>query len=401
MGKWLLQFSILIFAAKASADGPSCISLFSRYSSESFWRSEAAALVHVEGKEYPLTFSLDSEVASGYLLPWATKIPALQRLVDKIYKGQSLLLSEIAGRLGMSEAQVKSFVLRPHTDLTKFTFNKDDVKPSYLQDVFDAPRGLEKLSEFWEKHLRRLGYPLRAHVDQSMVEFTHESYSKIPAEFKSLEGQFHAQFPKANTHFHVGIPAEIGWQKSLAIARAVETRIVLLAASHWPSQAQELFFNHGTTLNTRKSFIWKTRGVIRYQWKEWAEPHWSSNLEIRQWSSRQEAFELLYLASTLAMSHQKIILPQMDRTLTSTHDLYVGNVVGALQYAAVLLAHTKKPEDMALAMELRQWAIKVAQALKDRVKYSVAVDESLKNEVAHFLRAHRIVERLEPELFLD
>jgi hypothetical protein len=370
-------------------------------STDDFWAQNQAVLVSVDGNKYPMTYSFDSEVELGDQLQWSDRIPEMQPLLEKSYGDEVMTLGELLDTYmtNLSERQIRTFVLRKSVPTDRKTFAYRDFNPSYLGKLFPTQAMVWNLADFWKRYMPEHGLPFTAHVDGEMVEFTHTSYSTAPNEFKNVMAKFDSMFKHSNTHFHVGIPDVIGKDNALAIARAVETRLVLAMARRWPKYTQAAAYNEGTTLGSSEELA-SERGFIRYEFSEWKQPHSSANLEIRQWPSRHEAFTLMALASEMALNYRKIYLPALDTWFTFRPDARIGNVAGALAYASAVFARSSNPEDRALAAPLASLAQRTWRDLDRNKKVKPVASTAIQEEVAEFLTRHRIDTRLTHEMFL-
>ena len=368
-----------------------------------FLRTNDARLV-------PVTFSFDSEIqyseAFRRIAARPDQLATLQSLFDDstsegIHRFARLSKLEWSAALKISPRQFDVWALRKGVDRNLATWPITDLNPAYYGQVFaklnyDHIKDLARIRDFMavaiaDAQVAGAINPFRVHDDYDAVELTHPSSEDIPSSFVETIYFLHREFPRPQTHFHVGLPAEAVTEKQAwTIARVIETRIILGMAMRLTNGRARASYSDFTSLRPRGPIIEEERGAIRLGLSEFSQPVRAHNLEIRQYGSLDEAFELSALAAQLAAHARDLddfeIFPP-DRI----DDYLTINCYGALLFAVEAFRKSPYAEDVRLASDLLPIAIEIARARTVTFRSHQALQELL-------IKKH-VLDRLQPSLF--
>lgn len=418
---FFVRFFIFLFLSGMFLPSParavkSCAISYSEMKSPltSFWlQNEAVTVAGKNQKQFPLTFSFDSEVSLEntyrYLISNPESEAWLKQVLEAPSEGLKAFLSnsslskpELANLLQVSERQFDRFVLRKGIDENKASFFLLDLNPSYLHGAYfnharherNSGAFLHELQVGFKTSLIKNGFPVSLHMDAANFEITHASSERIPAQFRKLvvEG-LHTQIKNPQTHLHIGLPEKaITNTKALEITRAVETKIILELAEGWEPGTKELAFVDGTSLRADPGDV-DYRGVVRLGYSEFSKPVKAHNLEIRQWDTIEGGLENLALAAEMAKRHREIKVVKMHTPVVD--DPYTSSLLGALEYSAVILARSGKSEEKKLAKKLLALHQKGIRSWENERENS-----EFRTEVKKFLLTNNIRARLTLDSFL-
>ncbi|MCK5071819.1 MAG: hypothetical protein KAQ98_00220 [Bacteriovoracaceae bacterium] len=315
-----------------------------------------------------ITYAFDSELPHSDVYRLISSNPAmledLQEALDNSGKSLRFDIQELSKIFKRSEKQLKAFSIRRKslgkqeyqiTDLNPVEFNiilhhlLTEVTRSSERIKLDAnlesvvPFNMEGALNFLNNYKTILNdifhgqhdFKVGAHLDQQWIELIHDSSEVSPLLFKKIMDSIHATFKDAASHFHVGIPADIGEAKGLSIARAVESRIILFRAME-SENPEKLYATTYTTLTFNPMNSGKSAGVIRYNSKKWDSPWMAHDLEIRE-GTVSERFDNAAFATVLAKNHDSLKFFTPYHQGVKYNDKQTSNLRGALEYVGRIL----------------------------------------------------------------
>lgn len=415
-------------------------------SQHTFWESTEPYMVNIDGKELPITLAFDSELPHRDVFKHVMQDPVareeLRSAAEKLKfaetsgrlnkllgndKWRGITLQQLASTLGLSEKQARIFAIRKDVEKNKALFDLTDLTPKsfdhvlsgILSELVDAaqrvphfPQKLIATKDSGERFLtayRKIALrfveqnqlPMAGHFEEHLIELTHTSSETNPSRFYSLiTKDLHARFPGAQTHLHAGIPAEVPRPQTTAIARAVETRVVLrLAADHADDSIN--LYNDGYNLGEENAYYSSLRkgtpasgkrvGVVRLNFSKWYTPVLAHDIEIRQWLKIDEGLDDVQLVATLAQKHDSLVVLE-DFEAKVVPDLVTGNLNGALRYAGLLLQRSTTEQSRLIGEQLVQMA--------NRIETEGTLTRKTREDVMKFLNRYLVVSLLDAEAFL-
>lgn len=387
-----------------------------------FWAgSDAVVVGEKNGKPLLLSFSFDSEITAENTIRFLAGDPEGARILRTLARGpwedgssrqfaleRTLTKNELAKALHLSEKQIDRFVLRKGAQPVDGKYFLDDLHPAYFASLLEwsaYPAGygssnsgqkllfLTQITRSLKERLTAKGWPIDTHLDSMSPEITHGSAELSPKTFHDLiKNKLHREIRNPQTHLHIGLPAEaINEEEAIAIGRALETRAVLKIAEEWAPGNGAVHYN-GTLLSFAPDI--SARGTVLFGPSEFTSPVVAHNLELRQWSTIEEGLENISLAAALAKQKNRLRLLKI--TEDPAPDTYLGNVLGALSYAAGTLERSAVGGDRAVAKELKafleEWKLTPPKASEM---------DSFRNDVSERVRQWELLRRLTPEAFLE
>ncbi len=378
-----------------------------------FWSINHPILIRTSNirRPEPLTFSFDSEIPTPEWLGLIHKDEgmraAFQTFLEKNQRGKAgtqltpWTLPQIARTLGMSEAQALRFAIRQNVNKTKLSFDSWDLTASALANMVEqsSSRGLfyliSEMHQAVSKYLlQATSLETRSHADGSSVELTHPRYSILPSEFGQKVSILHHVFKHPQTHLHIGIPSEIGDERSLTVARAIEALITVDLVIRFQPGDSYLSFTDGSTLLEVPVTDHETRGVIVYGEREFVTPHTSNNLEIRQWPSISAGLNLLARAAELVINHERLKTVQMT-TRSRSINPKVGNLSGALEFISLLLRESPSSRAREVAMQLDRYRTSLD------AQRGAIISDTLIVEIGRYLDEQHVADLLTLDVFLN
>ncbi|OFZ53356.1 MAG: hypothetical protein A2428_10360 [Bdellovibrionales bacterium RIFOXYC1_FULL_54_43] len=365
-----------------------------------FWKQNQPMLLTAkDGSKVPLTFSHDSEIGNTILHRLLRDDPEGWAALKEAASRYTYPIEQLMREFGLSRKQFIAFALRKGvdpskpltpTDLNAFYFAVlwDKVQHSALNRVgFNVNRDLVTPLK---NAMARKGLNLAAHIDGGFVEFTHPSSEQVPRVFADEMRKFYkATESAAEVHLHVGLPARaINRSQGLAIARALETKVVLGLARRYSEVDNVTAPSHNVASNLWNNEL-SDRGLVYYKPGEFKEPVAAHDLELRLVPDLEEGMEQVEFVAQLAQRAGRLDISGESFGAT-TLDRYVGNLSGALEYAARALANSGNPNDAGLASGLRELASRAQERLSP----------AMRKEISKFLAKNNVESRLTPELFL-
>jgi hypothetical protein len=369
-----------------------------------FWTT---AEPHTLGKQ-DLTYSFDSELRDFDVFAFLMQTESGRALLNRKYGARKYSAQQLADLAGVSEKQLKVFGLRKEVDRSQTRFALTDLNPKLMDAAVSSKR--KGLALRWnqlvgwlsppaevgevERELQSRGLPVETHLDYSglQVEVTHGSYEVSPSRYYALvKDGMHGLFKTPQTHLHLGMPGSLRPEEAHAIARAVETKIILNWAASQDSEGARLAYYEGSSLRADIKQA-ELRGAIRMQLNEWTVPAPSHNLEIRQWDSIEDGLDLLGLAGELVLEHERLrIIPAFDAAKIS--DPFTDNLNGALKYAGELLSRSAEPEKASIGNGLL--------ALASEVENAGTITPQFRKKTYKFLNEHSVMELLGKSAFVE
>ncbi|HLD98774.1 MAG TPA: hypothetical protein VJB59_00860 [Bdellovibrionota bacterium] len=368
--------------------------------SPNFWKqSQPVLLTANDGSKVPLTFSHDSEVGNAIVYRLLRDDPEGWAALKEETSRYTYSIEQLMREFGLSRKQFIAFALRKGvdpskplipTDLNAFYFAVlwDKVQHSALNNVgFNVNRDLV---EPLKNAMARKGLNLGAHIDGGFIEFTHPSSEQVPRVFADEMKKFYkATEAAAEVHIHVGLPVRaINTRQGLAVARALETKVVLGLARRYSEIDNVTPPSYIAASNFSKTPV-NDRGLVYYKPGEFKEPVAAHDLELRLVPDLEDGMEQAEFVAQLAQKAGRLDISD-EGFGGATLDRYVGNVSGALEYAARFLANSGNPKDAGLASGLKELAARARERLSPEMR----------KEISKFLTKNNIESRLTPELFL-
>ncbi len=359
---------------------------------DSIWLSKEDILLRFpNGESRALRFSHDSEITHAEVFKFVRQDPEafkeLESMVEKYVKPFRVHLEDLAKHVNMSPAQTKAFYIRKGIEAGPDGYKITDLNANafdlYMDEIFSPLSGYsdppkvtgfslseKKATALFNEYKNLLGRltEKRGHnsdvtQDLRYIELIYKGSESSPLKFTDdLAAKVWKDFPKASSHLHIGLPAELSSQKLIAISRAVEMKIILSMATVAPaSEAEKLSFSMYSTLIKRPNLDFGrdyigSRGVIKVSKNRFQKPYPAHDLEIRQYNSHKEGLAHLELAAKLAKSHDQLRLTKLDTALPKqsewAEDRYTTNLYGALAYAKTLLSLRGQSEDLSLVTKI-------------------------------------------------
>lgn len=406
----------------------SCVGLLKKLvgnKKETIWADEKPLFVELDGKALPIQLSYDAEITHHDIYKRVLKDPELTKefedLVEKhlahsVAKNKFLSifglsrepfrirLDDLAEILKASPKQVKAFHIRKNIDTDKDSFRITDLNPRAFDLFFDElffklykgesvtgfslpPKPAQRLFTAYKNFVNRMiqgdEFESVATQDLIYIELAYKGSTNIPSKFSNdLANRVWTHFPSASAHMHLGIPSELGDEKFLSIARALEARIILqLARETLSSSDSRLAYSSYTVLESEPELHFNklaiaARGVIRATANRFTDPVPAYDLELRQYTSHAEGLSNLELGTQLIQKHDQLIpLPNdyWKGVSQSRIDPWVGNIHEALRYVSYLLKNRARPEDIELAKQIDSHRIAIGrEAYTDEQRESLA-----------------------------
>ena len=390
-----------------------------------FWSEPRGLLVRAGGEDYPLTFSLDSELGYADALRAILRHePSLEKLRAHVDEGGLSPAIDLARELGMSAKQFDRFALRLGAERGKEKYSLTDLAPSHfavivkqrfagtiyqtnhtLRALLDEAAVAMDLPVLASLDSLEKTLPLRPENGSYDVELAHSSWEEVRSVFAALIRRLHSSLVAPQTHLHLGIPSTIGRDATIAVARAVETIMILDLASAPPRNLPEQKFR-ATTLEREvyRRDDDRHRGLVNLVFEEWKRPHLSNNLELRYHPDIETGLRWLALAAELTLRHRRLIVhPDFDAdpgiavwNYRATTDMITVNLQGALKYASLTLARSDDPAERTIAADLARFSQRMRKEESGNGLFSMG----LREEIADYLRSRLVPQRLTADRFL-
>lgn len=343
-----------------------------------------------DGQELPATFSFDTEIPDSEIYSRIYKDPELFAKLQAATVHSPIKISEALKKLHISEKQFITFGLRKGVLVSGDLVLPTDIFPKYLAPLIPAHHE-ELRQEVVKKWLGAL--PIEVGLDGAQVEIRHKSFETTPRGYKAIMETVQSKVGKPETHFHLGIPKHaISDAQFLAVARAIETRVILRLAIEDPEPTQKLSYSISYLDDIG---IWNklsdgTRGVIKAQLNAFKGEIPAHDIELREWTTSEQALSEIKFAIQLAQEPEKLRILPGPRELP-IFDVYTQNLRGALQYTAAVLSFSNKEEVVALATKLKTIAYQMTDS------EGPTAEERLL--VAKILSENNILDLLDAEAF--
>lgn len=390
-----LLFVLLLLGSSAYA-GVKCDRALSKvWIEDPFWNTDKPVLVKTKtGKELPFTFSSDIEIPDAEIYAQIYKDPELFEKFKVFTQWQHLSIKKSAETLRMSKKQFTSFAIRKGVVVNSDEILYSDLYPRYLDQVLPrAMRGHDTIRlEATEKWLSDL--PIQVDLDSSRVEIRHNKFEDTPLGFKTFIENVNRRVQQPQTHFHLGIPAAaVTDEQFLAITRALETRAIIRLAIEDPEPQQKLSYSVSylyDNLETEGRLDFGSRGVVKGQLNAFEGTNPGHDLELREWTTTEQALGEIKLAIALAGDAQKIrIIPGI--TTAEVQDPLTQNLRGALVYASRALLSSTNPKIVSVAERL--------QSLIKELDPGRAPTTSERIAIAKFCDENKVLDLLDVEAF--
>jgi hypothetical protein len=363
----LLFTSVLASGKPAQALETLCRNV---HTADRFWKDRSPFVISktAGGDSLYTTYSFDSEIVLGDFWGEMDKhldAVTLQKATEDMNKVfPRVAKEELIEKLGYSEKQLALFALKKGIDSTQRYFNFTDLKPRTMSilRVGQSLTGNQYLTverllrEDLIPLLNRQGLAVKTHIDLSFPELTHPTSSTNPADYAQDIKRLHEIFPRAATHFHVGLPTEAVTQnQAFEIARAIEAKTVLILLIHSNLGSASRLEYRATTFENW-AVANNRRGVVKLALNGFWTPFPAHDLELRQWYRTDDALESIETASQLA---QRAVQNQLTSYnvlpgLALYSDVRFGALAASLDYIGQVLEHS--PQNAALGVQLRAWA---------------------------------------------
>lgn len=362
--------------------------------SESFWHQADPIMVDFgNGIQKAVRFSHDSEITHADVFRTILKDPKafkeFEALVESFTEGFRVKVEDLAKHVNMSPKQVQAFYIRKGVKAKKSGYMITDLNPNafdlYFDEIFGTLSGYsdppdvtgftlsaKKAKTLFAKYKvlvnklnKKNEHNSVATQDLRYIELVYNGSEESPLKFsEDLVGRVWKDFPKAASHLHIGIPAELSSQKLTAVSRAIELRIIFRLAESIPENkenklAYSLFSSlvQKPNLDYGRDYI-GSRGVIKVSKNRFNKPYPSHDLEIRQYGSHAEGLNNLSFAAELTRRHKDLRIIGLADALPKAsewiEDPYTSNLFGALSYAKKLLELRGTPDDLKLAKQFSQ-----------------------------------------------
>lgn len=368
-----------------------------------FWSTTEQVLINIDGISFPLTYSFDSEIPT---VNWLGMIHTSPRMREAFENATSELETlrlprtkeQLSKIFNLSVKQFQSFALRKSVDKNKASFDLWDLNPNYLDILIEKFVNLNERNELAESMspslretvLEVYGLQTNSEIDGiATIELQHALYSDVPIEFARQISTLHRVFSRPQTHLHIGIPASIGEEKALAIARAVETKVVFDLAMKFEVGENNLVYSSGTNLRHKPIH---DRGPVFLKLNEFDEPFIAHDLEIRQWPNITEGMNLLALASQLVQAYQYVRVFEMSKMRKVYSDGRVGNLKGALEYASLVLRDNADPRISGIAARLLEFSQEIR---------TTSIPDALISQIGTYISENNVNDLLNLEVFLE
>ncbi len=390
-----------------------------------FWNGARRARVHVGRKSFPLTYSLDSELGGGDAFRIIERDPVSLAELDQTL-GPPVAPAKLAAILDLDVKQLERFALKPGVARGAEAYRYSDLRPSYFgaavesayYNVLSGRLTVGTMKRITAQAVSRVGLPRKAgdespgegpvplvgSATSSDLELAHASWEDIPRRFGSLIRHFHGVLSEPNTHLHIGLPSAIGKDATVAVARAVETLMILELASANPSHLAEQIYRYSTLTTSAYDRVDDARGLINLRFGEWETPHLTDNLELRFYPDIETGLRWQALAGELARRHGrlKVFRRFEPRWTMGAHgdrtDRLTVNLPSALEYAALLLEGSPDADTRPIAADLRQLSDSAGREV-----YGPAgqISLELRAKISRYLRSRRVRERMTMDVFLQ
>ena len=364
------------------------------------WESDDQVLVRArDGKLYPITFSFDAELHEPeeyFRLIW--KDPqALDEFHDLLAgRGHTYTVEEILKKLKISRKKFDSFVVQkgvsPQGRISITELNwKYAVELYKMTPELRRPNPMAVLPVI-QGVFNRMGLPFETLLDGGNPELRHVRFELSPKAYRKLmDEKVYALFSYPDTHFHMGIP-DIGPERTEDVARAMETRMVLMMTLNGAGFDPELPKLRFKSTHLRPDYPpgYVGKGFVQTTQGRWKDPHLTNDLELRQATSVDDAYDNLRIAMQLAQNHEK--LRSVPIPEHGVEDGYTGNLPGALKYASEMLGGSTDPRRQAIARGLNQFY--------GRILLAKEVTPAIRVEIANYLKKRKVLDLLEADAFL-
>ncbi len=367
--------------------------------SKVFEQNTRVNLENTEGLDRYLTYSFDAELETPSFIRFILSEPEGAALLNKLYGEYTI--DYACKVLKLSPAQLKSFALNTGVDKTKSAYVFSDFRLKYIVDLVNAGgRGAKySLINIIQEIAHQKQRTLEVGDDSDAIEVRDPSFRDTPRAIKNIVQALSEDFVTPQLHLHLGLAHDvISEQKAIAIARAIETVLVLGRAAKEPGtyQVDDAYLNQGSPLamNSKRGAVYlKPAGISG----AFQNPFLSHDLEIRKADSDEQQLQFLALGIVLAKNHERLLLD--DSTYgAGAVDTNLGNLKGALLYTAKLFEQSNIDDNKRMAPLLQSLARKITFDPNNLGYYNPSPE--LAEEIFQFLNDKQIVQRLTTNLFL-
>ncbi len=347
-----------------------------------------------------LTYSFDAELETPGFVKFILSEPEGVAALNKLYGEYTI--DDACHRLMLSPAQLKTFALNTGVDKTKSTYALSDFRLKYIVDLVHSAGGKYQgdLIKIIQETAHKKQRMLKVAKDEKAIETRDPSFRDSPNAIENIIHVLTNDFGPTQLHLHLGLPSRvISLPEARAIAMAIETVLVLGRAAKEPGtyHVDKPVLNQGSPLAN-----YPGRGAVYLKsttsGEGFEDPFPAHDLEIRKADSDEQQLHFLALGIVLAKNYKRLNVDDHTYTERLTVEKNLGNLYGALLYAAKLFERSNIDDNKRVAPLLRSLAEKIT--LTDDPDY-YELSPELAEEIFQFLNQKQIVQRLTTNLFLN